>query len=131
MFEYTKASLKKLDECDPRLKKIFMRVIEVIDCSILEGHRPKHLQDLAFANGNSKVAWPNGKHNKLPSLAVDAAPCPIDWNNRERFVFFAGVVLGIASEQGVKLRWGGDWDSDRDLKDQIFFDLPHFEIIED
>jgi peptidoglycan L-alanyl-D-glutamate endopeptidase CwlK len=64
-------------------------------------------------------------------MAVDAAPCPINWQKREPFVFFAGIVIGIAAEQGVKLRWGGDWDSDRDLKDQIFFDLPHFEIIED
>jgi hypothetical protein len=30
----------------------------------------------------------------------------------------------------VKLRWGGDWDSDKDTKDQNFNDLPHFELID-
>ena len=28
-----------------------------------------------------------------------------------------------------RLRWGGDWDRDGDLTDNILFDGPHFEII--
>ena len=30
----------------------------------------------------------------------------------------------------IKIRWGGDWDSDNIMKDQTFNDLPHFEIID-
>jgi hypothetical protein len=129
-FSYTKSSQAKLLECDIRLQNIFNKAIELIDVTILEGHRPKHLQDLAFANGNSRVPWPKGKHNKVPSMAVDAAPCPIDWRNRERFVYFAGMILGIGAAQGVKIRWGGSFDRDSDLGNDSFIDLPHFEIDE-
>ena len=65
-------------------------------------------------------------------MAVDAAPClsgKIDWNDAKFFCLFAGVVLSTASQLGIKIRWGGDWDGDFDLKDQSFIDLPHFELI--
>ena len=64
---------------------------------------------------------------KLRTLTV-LAPYPIDWNDKERFYFFAGYVKGIASQMGIELRWGGDWDSDNQLHDQTFMDLPHFEL---
>jgi hypothetical protein len=80
------------------------------------------------------VQWPDGKHNTEEpdglSEAVDAAPYPIDWNNRERFVYFAGIVIGVGAEMGIKIRWGGDWNRDNDLKNQTFFDLPHFEVVD-
>ena len=41
---------------------------------IVCGHRNKEDQNKAFAEGKSKLKWPKGKHNKLPSQAVDAAP---------------------------------------------------------
>ncbi len=88
----------------------------------------------ACKNGLSKLKYPESKHNKLPSEAVDVVPYPIDWKNTPRMRFFAGVILGIAimlKRQGKMkhcIRWGGDWDSDTDLNDQRFNDLPHFEI---
>jgi len=48
--------------------------------------------------------------------------------------YFAGYVKGVATmlyKNGTiksRIRWGGDWDSDTDLKDNTFNDLPHFEI---
>ena len=45
-----------------------------------------------------------------------------------RWYYFGGYVLGVASEEGVSVRWGGDWDGDRDIGDQTFDDLPHFEF---
>ena len=47
--------------------------------------------------------------------------------NLARFYFFGGFVLGLAVSMGLKIRWGGDWDSDREILDQNFDDLPHFE----
>jgi hypothetical protein len=29
---------------------------------------------------------------------------------------------------GIGLRWGGDWDSDKDFSDQNFDDLVHWEL---
>ena len=52
------------------------------------------------------MQYPNSKHNKLPSKAVDVAPYPIDWNDPDRFYHFAGYVRGIAEGMGIKIRWG-------------------------
>ena len=98
------------------------------DCSILIGHRGEEAQNKAFDEGKSKVRYPKGKHNSKPSTAVDVAPYPIDWEDRERFIYFAGLVKGIALEMGISLRWGGDWNNDTQLSDNKFDDLVHFEL---
>lgn len=51
--------------------------------------------------------------------------------NLARFYFFGGFVLGLAISMGIKIRWGGDWNSNREIMDQNFDDLPHFERKED
>ncbi|MHC4992700.1 MAG: M15 family metallopeptidase [Planctomycetota bacterium] len=134
MPSFSQRSQDRLNTCDPRLVEIFEEVIKHWDCTILQGVRPKEEQDEYFRTGRSKVQWPNSKHNVLnpgdKSRAVDVAPYPIDWNDTRRFDYFAGFVQGIAASKGITLRWGGDWDSDRDQSDQTFNDLPHFEIKE-
>jgi hypothetical protein len=104
--------------------------VKHFDCSILEGHRGKRAQNKAYKEGKSKVVYPNGKHNQIPSVAVDAVPYPIDWEDRERMTYFAGFVLGVALRMNLKIRWGGDWNMNTELKDNNFDDLPHFEIRE-
>jgi peptidoglycan L-alanyl-D-glutamate endopeptidase CwlK len=121
-------SVSKLATAHPDLQRLFNEVIKHWDCTVLEGHRDQAAQDRAFEQGRSKLKWPNGNHNALPSRAVDVAPYPIDWNDQRRFLAFSGFVLGVASQLGIKVRWGGDWDSDRDLRDQKFNDLVHFEL---
>ena len=46
--------------------------------------------------GKSKVRWPSGKHNTVPSMAVDVTPYPVVWDDRERQTLFAGYVLATA-----------------------------------
>jgi len=130
MPNFSLASKTKLLTCHPELQRLFFEVIRHWDCQILEGHRGKEAQNEAFKKGNSKLQWPKGKHNKLPSLAVDVAPYPIDWKDTQRFIYFAGFVLGVASQLGIKLRYGGDWDRDTQMTDEKFRDLVHWEIIE-
>lgn len=110
------------------LQQLFTEVVKTYDCTVLEGHRNEADQNAAFESGKSKLKFPDGKHNGVPSLAVDVAPYPIDWNNTKRFYHFAGYVQGIAKMKGIKIRWGGDWDKDYDLDDQTFNDLVHFEL---
>lgn len=128
MPRFSKKSLSKLETCDKRIQDLFLRVVKKFDCTIIEGHRSKDRQNKLFKEGKSKLKYPKGKHNAIPSKAVDVAPYPIDWSDRERFTYFAGYVLGIAYEMGLKIRWGGDWDMDTQVKDNNFDDLPHFEI---
>lgn len=121
-------SSKQLGSCHIDLQRLFQRVVEKYDCSILTGHRGEAEQNAAFYNGNSKLRFPDGKHNELPSMAVDAAPYPVDWKDERRFKHFAGYVQGVAMMMGLDLRWGGDWDQDFDMNDQSFNDLVHFEL---
>lgn len=129
MPNYSSRSTKELATCDERLQLVFNEVIKRFDCSILKGHRKKEEQDEKYRLGLSKVQYPNSKHNFFPSLAVDVAPYPVDWRDRERFHYFAGYVVGTAISLGVRIRWGGDWDKDTQVKDNAFDDLPHFELI--
>lgn len=122
-------SRTELATAHPDLQRLFNRVIDTFDCVVLEGHRGEAAQEEAVRTGKSKLHWPNGNHNKTPSMAVDVAPYPVNWNDTQRFYYFAGYVKGIAATMGIKIRWGGDWDSDTDLHDQTFFDLPHFELV--
>lgn len=127
---YSRVSRDRLATCDERLQRVFNKVIEFEDCSILCGHRGQAEQDEALRTGKSKLGWPKSNHNALPSRAVDVAPYPIDWSDPDRFRLFAGKVLGIAAMLGIPLRWGGDWDGDGTNRDQSFHDLPHFELVD-
>lgn len=124
-------SIERLTSCHSDLRMLFSEVARVYDLTIVCGHRNKEDQDEAFRTGKSKVQFPNSKHNQFPSLAVDAVPYPIDWNDKVRFYHFIGYVRGIADRLGIKIRCGADWDGDFDFKDQNFHDLPHFELILD
>lgn len=131
MPHFSDASLEKLRECDGRLRDVMLEVVKHFDCTIVCGRRGKEEQDKAFADGKSKVQWPNGKHNSLPSMAVDVVPSPINWDDANQMRVFAGFVLGVAAMMGVPLRWGGDWDRDWDVAENRFNDFPHFEIKEE
>lgn len=130
MPRFSNHSKAALATCDVRLQEVLTEAIKHIDFMVLEGHRGKDAQNKAFNTGFSKVRWPNGKHNKTPSLAVDIAPWPIQWADTERFVYFAGVIMGIAAMMDIPLRWGGDWNRDTHNKDEKFRDWGHFELID-
>ena len=131
MPEFSKKSLSKLSTCHSDLQKLFFSVIKDADCSVIEGHRKKIRQNKLCQDGLSKVQYPDSKHNKLPSEAVDVGPYipgkGISYETRQCY-FFAGYVKARASELGIQIRWGGDWDSDNDVNDQKFKDLHHFEL---
>jgi hypothetical protein len=131
--KYGRASLDRLATCHPDLQRIAFEVEKVTEASVVFGHRTKLEQDEAFRLGRSTVRWPNSKHNRMPSNAIDLAPWDgrkIPWEDREKFRAFGGLVLGVAHQMGIKLRWGGDWDGDWDFNDQRFIDMPHFELVE-
>ena len=133
-YRYGKESQRKLETCHDDIQMIMNEAIKILDISILEGHRPKDVQNDLFSKGLTKVKYPDGKHNTTPSMAVDAVPYPVDWKDYSRFYWMAGICVGIAHELyeeghiGHKLRYGGDWDRDGDIRDQKFNDLPHLEL---
>jgi len=128
-------SSTNLAQAHPELQRLFNEVIKHYDCSVICGHRGEEEQNTAYAEGRSKLKFPESKHNKTPSLAVDVVPYftnppHIRWPDKDKFYEFGGFVQGVAKVLGINIRWGGNWDMDDELKDQTFFDLPHFEIKE-
>ena len=126
-------SKERLATCDKRLQTLFNIVVIRFDCTILEGRRGKVKQDEMFSTGKSQLEYPDSKHNaEAPELskAIDVAPYPIDWNDREQFTLFAGYVIAKAEDLGIPIRWGGDWNGNLQVKDNNFDDLPHFELVD-
>jgi len=146
---YGNRSLKALQLADPRWTTVMRIVIEIVDNSILYGNRSPETQFDLFklgrkqdANGvwqivdkSKVVTYKDGyeklsTHNTNPSRAIDAVKYPIDWEDRDSSILFAGYVIGVAKAHGWTVRWGGDWDRDTDMSDQSFMDLYHFEFVD-
>lgn len=117
-------SRENLKGVDARLVNVFNEVVKHFDCTILDGVRTKERQAELVAQGKSKTMA--SKH--IEGQALDVAPYPVDWNDTNRFYYFSGFVMGVASQMGIKVRWGGDWNNDKNLKDNKFDDLVHYEL---
>lgn len=122
-------SIVRLSSCDHRLQLVFSEALEYIDMTVICGHRNEQDQRLAYESGNSKVNWPNSKHNKRISAAIDVVPYPSMWDDYKRFYYLHGIIKTIATKNGIKLRWGGNWDMDEDFTDNKFMDLGHWELV--
>lgn len=118
------SSRKKLDTCHDSLVAICELVIETYDFTVLEGHRSDKRQEELFRQGKSKLRAGQSKHNNEISLAVDIAPYPIDWENPKRFYLLSGMMFQAAADLSIRIRWGGDWDSDWVHTDQHSPQLP-------
>jgi peptidoglycan L-alanyl-D-glutamate endopeptidase CwlK len=95
---------------------------------VLEAYRDEQSQNMAYASGRSKLQYPASKHNRIPSEAIDISPYPYDPTNTSKFYYFAGYVMALAKNMGIKVRWGGDFNQNLDPKDDKFKDLFHFEL---
>ncbi len=133
MRTWGKKSQKVYDELDERLQRVVTRVRdEVCVISLLEGFRDERRQQFMFMSNRSHVQWPDGKHNKKPSLAVDLQPYPFSKRKEKQWAqlaYMAAHAIRIGIEEGIIIRWGGDWNQNGDLTDQKFDDLFHLEIV--
>lgn len=124
MSELPHASLQRLNTCHPDLIRVVKKVVETYPIIVPPqgGFRGREEQNAAFERGNSRLLWPNSKHNADPSLAIDLVPSPVNWNDIHEFCYMAGFVIATAQQEGVNLLWGGRWKKIKDY--------PHFEIVE-
>jgi len=126
-----RGSKENLATVDERLVAVANLALQVLDHSVIQGHRGEEEQNRYFDKGTSKLRFPLGRHNSLPSLAIDIQPYPYPSSQtslREALSRLAGVYQGIAAQSGINIRWGGDWDMDTQTKDNKFDDLVHFEL---
>ena len=112
MYNFSSSSKKELDSCHPYLRLICNRIITFYDIAVICGYRGKKKQNQTYEDGYSQLQYPNSKHNKKPSLAVDIAPYPIDWEDIERFCVMGGILKAVANDMGINITWGGDWGWD-------------------
>lgn len=119
---FGRRSKKELATAHPDLQRLFNEVIKDFDCAVICGHRGRADQDKAFAEGKSKLQWPNSKHNKTPSLAVDCAPWPSLYGDMKKFKELIDVVKSTARRLRIKILCGIDWER--------FPDPPHIELIQ-
>jgi len=138
MSSFSRRSATNLGTCTPGIQRVMYAVILEVDFSVVYGHRGEEEQNKAFNGGFSTKKWPNSTHNKIPSRGIDILPYPSGWpqdsdtklikmHKIAHFYYLAGVVMTKAKELDINLRWGGDWDMEKDVLDPTFDDLAHFE----
>lgn len=144
---FSAKSRANLEGVHPDLVRLHEAVLAIFDHSITDGKRTLDEQRKNVEKGVSKTL--DSKH--LPqapdglSHATDSVPYPTDWTAVQRgldamkradptlaaarFYYFQGVMKGVASQLGIAIRQGVDWDRDTNVGDQSFIDLPHNELV--
>ena len=124
MFKLGKRSEERLVGVNPALVAVVRRAIELstVDFTVLEGKRTLERQQELFDQGRTKpgkiVTW-TMKSKHLDGDAVDLVPFPVDWSDTKKFDAIAKAMFAAASELGVKLRWGADWDGDGKPREKV------------
>ena len=145
---------------DPRLNEIGDVVLTIKNHSVVKGHRNEIEQNAAYTADpqRSKLPWPDGNHNALPSKAQDVRTYPSppvieydknpdkmseqelrgevkalrrmerDQTLREEQLYLLGLYKGVAVMKDIPLRTGADWDRDGEILDNGFDDFFHVEI---
>ena len=121
MPKFSVRSKTNLSQCHIDLQTFCNHLIQFVDISIICGHRGKEAQNKAFDDGFSKVRWPNSRHNKTPSEAVDIAKYPIDWKDEKGFRDLRKFALNEAE----KLYRDGKITHRIEV---ISWDLPHYQL---
>jgi peptidoglycan L-alanyl-D-glutamate endopeptidase CwlK len=113
------------------LQVICDELLNYVDISLTSGYRDREEQNALYENRKSKVRFPDSKHNRKPSQAVDLQPHPYPSNEndlRAALGYIAGLAMLIAEKHGWQLRWGGDWNRNGSVVDNGFDDLFHLEL---
>lgn len=133
MFKLGKRSEERLVGVDARLVAVVRRAIELstVDFTVLEGVRTIARQKELYAQGRTApgkiVTW-TMKSKHIDGLAVDLVPFPVDWNDVGKFMAISRAMFAAASELGVNIRWGANWDGDDKPFEKGEYDSPHFEL---
>jgi peptidoglycan L-alanyl-D-glutamate endopeptidase CwlK len=109
-YHYGRRSLEHKKTLHPDLQTILDDAIEIVDLSVLCGYRGELEQNIAYDAGRSKLRFPESDHNRMPSRAMDTGIHPINWEDREAFMYMQGILRGIAHRRGIKLKPIIKWD---------------------
>lgn len=134
---FDKRSQELLTTVNPKLVAIANRVEEIVHHKVICGARTKEAQEAAFAAGNSKKHYPEGKHCVGPeagrdfSDAIDFAPLTsagkIDWNDELHFIHLGVTYMDVAKSMSIETRYGGDFNMDGKVTRE--WDFGHIELL--
>lgn len=124
-FVFSRRSEESLRGVNPKLQAVVRRALQLskVDFIVIEGLRAAERQRQLLAERKTKVA--HSKHQD--GLAVDLFPVGGTWKAAEFFPL-RDAMFAAASEQGVTLRWGGDFNGDGHTVGNDNWDCPHFEL---
>lgn len=112
-------SLRALEGVHPDLVRVVLRAAAGPTAFIVtEGRRSAERQAQLVAAGKSRTLASRHLTGHAVDLAVLAGKGVISWA-RPDYKILALQVKAAASELGVQVVWGGDWE---------WFDGPHFEL---
>ena len=97
MPRYGRRSRERLKGVNAKLVNVLNELIKIMDVTIIEGVRSKERQEELLKKGATKVKY--SKH--MEGKAVDLAPYPIDWEDRERFHYMGGCLLYTSIPMGL------------------------------
>ena len=127
----TDRSKKNIITCKTPLQRLAKEVIKYIPIEVICGHRNEKDQNTAHSEKRSNKKWPDSKHNKYPSEAFDFIIVPLDWTDYTRWIRTGYFILGLAAGLGIKVRWGADWNTNYETRDETFLDYGHIELVDD
>ncbi|CQD79182.1 peptidase M15B and M15C DD-carboxypeptidase VanY/endolysin [Yersinia intermedia] len=130
-FRFSQRSENNLKGVNPALVKVVRRALELspIDFIVIEGVRTVARQQQLYAQGRTtpgKVVTWIMKSKHIDGNAVDLLPVT-GWDNLASFKAVSKTMFQAASELGVKITWGADWNGNG-IQEKGETDSPHFEI---
>lgn len=118
---------EKLKQASTPLAEIFINVIKPVfkDCHISWSWRDEKTQNEAFAEGKSKLSWPNSKHNNMGpnniplALALDLFRLNSNGMASWEWKYF-NEIAQLLLTNAEPIKWGGQWTT--------LGDADHFEL---
>jgi len=133
-FKLSNRSLRRMAGVNQKLVNIVELAIQrtPIDFGVawMGGLRTAEEQNQLFKDGYSKCDGYeiHSKHQLGNAVDLNVFVGSKFVENKEMLCVVAGVMFACADELNINIRWGGDWDSDSDLRDNKFNDLYHYEL---
>jgi peptidoglycan L-alanyl-D-glutamate endopeptidase CwlK len=156
-FRFGAQSLARLEGVHPDLVRVAKRAITIskVDFKVIEGVRSREQMMINYGKGRTaaelaakgipakyakpraaKVTWlrdpfasTHGIQKDGYSHAVDCLIAPYDWKEGPGWKLMYEAFMRAAQIEGVRVRWGRNWDGDEHIGEKGETDGPHFELV--
>lgn len=118
---FSNRSLEQIATLEGRLQDICEVAIMLVGFSVIEGYRSEKEQTRLYAEGHSKLKYPQSRHNETPSEAMDLVPYTGSTKpSNEQWDYLSNAIKYVGQQHNVEIIWGGDW---KENPDRYHFEL--------